>query len=61
MSTNQSCGPWQSFVAVALATLERVDWFDTRRLPEPIGNIPPAEAEEKCYAMLDPPAAAAQL
>jgi filamentous hemagglutinin len=30
-----------------------------RRLLEPIGNIPPAEAEERYYAMLDEPAMAA--
>jgi hypothetical protein len=30
----------------------RVDWFNNRRLLEPIGNIPPAEAEERYYAML---------
>lgn len=30
-----------------------------RRLLEPIGNIPPAEAEERYYAMLDQPAMAA--
>jgi putative transposase len=30
-----------------------VDWFNNRRLLEPIGNIPPAEAEERYYAMLD--------
>jgi len=33
------------------ATLEWVDWFNNRRLLEPIGNIPPAEAEERYYAM----------
>ncbi|MGB5077515.1 MAG: IS3 family transposase [Sphingorhabdus sp.] len=47
------CGPWRSFEAVEFATLEWVDWFNHRRLLEPIGNIPPAEAEEKYYAMLD--------
>ncbi len=31
---------WQSREAVELATLEWVDWFDHRRLLEPIGNIP---------------------
>jgi transposase InsO family protein len=46
-------GPWRSFEAVELATLEWVDWFNNRRLLEPIGNIPPAEAEERYYAMLD--------
>ncbi len=37
-------GPWRSFEAVEYATLEWVDWFNNRRLLEPIGNIPPAEA-----------------
>ena len=47
------------FEAVEFATLEWVDWFNNRRLLEPIGNIPPAEAEERYYAMLDEPAMAA--
>lgn len=38
---------------VEYATLEWVNWFNNRRLLEPIGNIPPAEAEERYYAMLD--------
>jgi transposase InsO family protein len=38
-------GPWKSFDAVEYATLEWVDWFNNRRLLEPIGHIPPAEAE----------------
>ena len=46
-------GPWRSFDAVEYATLEWVDWFNNRRLLAPIGNIPPAEAEERYYAMLD--------
>ena len=46
-------GPWRSFEAVEYATLEWVDWFNNRRLLEPIGNIPPAEAEARYYAMLD--------
>ena len=52
-------GPWRSFEAVEFATLEWVDWFNNRRLLEPIGNIPPAEAEERYYAMLEDPAMAA--
>jgi putative transposase len=52
-------GPWRSFEAVEFATLEWVDWFNNRRLLEPIGNIPPAEAEERCYAILEKPAMAA--
>jgi putative transposase len=43
-------GPWRSFEAVEFATLEWVDWFNTKRLLEPIGNIPPAEAEARYYA-----------
>ncbi len=52
-------GPWRSFEAVEFATLTWVDWFNNRRLLEPIGNIPPAEAEERYYAMLEEPALAA--
>jgi len=52
-------GPWRSFEAVEFATLEWVDWFNHRRLMRPIGDIPPAEAEERYYAMLDQPAMAA--
>jgi putative transposase len=46
-------GPWRSFEAVEFATLEWVDCFNNRRLLGPIGNIPPAEAKERNYAMLD--------
>jgi transposase InsO family protein len=52
-------GPWRSFEAVELVTLERVDWFNNRRLLAPIGYIPPAEAEKRYYASLDQPAMAA--
>ena len=51
--------PWRNFEAVEFATLEWVDWFNNRRLLEPIGNIPPAEAEQRYYAMLAQPAMAA--
>jgi putative transposase len=44
-------GPWRHAEAVEFATLEWVDWFNNRRLMEPIGNIPPAEAEARYYAM----------
>jgi transposase InsO family protein len=50
------CGPWRCFEAVEMATLEWVDWFNNRRLLEPIGNIPPAEAEANYYAQIDEPA-----
>jgi hypothetical protein len=43
-------GPWRSIEAVEFATLEWVEWFNHRRLLEPIGNITPAEA------LPDPPA-----
>lgn len=52
-------GPWRSFEAVEFATLEWVDWFNNRRLLEPIGNIPPAEAEAHYYAQIEVPAMAA--
>ena len=39
-------GPWRSIDDVEFATLEWVDWFNNRRLLEPIGDIPPAEFEE---------------
>lgn len=48
--------PWRSFEAVEFATLEWVDWFNNRRLLEPIGNVPPAEAEAAYYANLEVPA-----
>jgi transposase InsO family protein len=38
-------GPWRSIEEVEFATLEWVDWFNNRRLLEPIGNIPPVEFE----------------
>jgi putative transposase len=47
------CGPWRSFEAVEFATLEWVDWFNNRRLLEPIGNVPPAEAEAAYYTQLE--------
>ncbi len=40
---------WKNREAVELATLTWVDWFNHRRLLEPIGNIPPAEAEANYY------------
>ena len=52
-------GPWRSFEAVEFATLEWVDWFNNRRLLEPLGFIPPAEAEERYFAMLNSTAMAA--
>lgn len=52
-------GPWRSIDAVEYATLEWVDWYNNRWLLEPIGNIPPAEAEAAYYAALENQAIAA--
>ena len=46
-------GPWRSLEAVEFATLEWVDWFNNRRIFEPIGDMPPAEAEARYYQSLD--------
>lgn len=45
--------PWKTTEDVEMETLKWVDWFNNRRLLEPIGNIPPAEAEANYYAMMD--------
>jgi putative transposase len=42
-------GPWRSLEAVEFATLAWVDWFNHRRLLEPIGYLPPAEYEARYY------------
>lgn len=55
------CGPWRNLGALEFATLEWVEWFNNRRLPEPIGSIPPAEAEARYYAQIERPAMAAWL
>tara|TARA_R110002049_G_C9071567_1_gene554939 strand:+ start:371 stop:1276 length:906 start_codon:yes stop_codon:yes gene_type:complete len=43
---------WRTRDEVEWATLNWVDWFNNRRLLEPIGDIPPAEAEQNYYARL---------
>ncbi|MEN6525393.1 MAG: IS3 family transposase, partial [Candidatus Polarisedimenticolia bacterium] len=40
-------GPWRTLDAVEYAVLAWVDWFNTRRLLEPIGYLPPAEYEAR--------------
>ncbi len=47
---------WQSREAVELATLVWLGWFNHRRLLEPMGNVPPAEAEAAYYRQLNDPA-----
>ena len=42
-------GPWKGLKEVEFATLEWVDWFNNRRLLEPIGDMPPAEFEATYY------------
>ena len=46
-------GPWRSLEAVEVATMNRVDWYNNRRLLGSIGDIPPAEAEASHYATLE--------
>ena len=52
-------GPWPGLEAVEFATLDRVDWFNNRRILEPIGNRPPAEAEAAYYRQSEHAALAA--
>ena len=52
-------GPWRSFEAVEFATLEWVDWFNHRRLLEPIGNIPPGRGRRPLLRYARRPAMAA--
>jgi putative transposase len=46
-------GPWRNVDAVEFATLDWVDWFNNHRLLEPVGNIPPAEAEARYYEQIN--------
>jgi putative transposase len=48
-------GPWRHLEAVEFATLRWVDWFNNRRLLEPIGYVPPAEYEARYYEQLHEP------
>jgi putative transposase len=52
-------GPWRTIDEVEYATLEWVDWFNNRRLLEPIGNIPPVELEMAYYRQQEESAIAA--
>lgn len=51
-------GPWKGLEQVELATLDWVDWFNNKRILEPIGDIPPVEYEENYYRQLAEDAAA---
>jgi hypothetical protein len=50
----QRQGPGKSLADVEYATLEWVDWFNDRRIFEPIGNIPPVEKEANHYRQTSP-------
>jgi transposase InsO family protein len=52
-------GPWRNIEDVEFATLTWVDWFNHRRLLEPIGSVPPAEFEAAYYEQLEGSAMAA--
>lgn len=52
-------GPWRTLEAVEFATLAWVDWFNNRRLLEPIGDVPPAEFEQAYYRCREDQALAA--
>jgi putative transposase len=54
-------GPWRNVDHVEFETLDWVDWFNNRRLLEPIGNVPPAEFEELHYQNQEAPAMVAGL
>jgi len=54
-------GPWRNVDHVEFETLDWVDWFNNRRLLEPIGNIPPAECEVLYYQSQEAPAMVAGL
>jgi putative transposase len=54
-------GPWKTREAVELATLEWVSWFNKKRLLEPIGYIPPAEAEANYWRQHAPVASTTKL
>jgi len=54
-------GPWRNVDHVEFETLDWVDWFNNRRLLEPIGYIPPAEFEELHYQKQEVPVMVAGL
>jgi len=54
-------GPWRHIDAVEFATLAWVDWFNNRRLLEPLGYLPPAEFEATYYRCQSTPAMVAGL
>ena len=53
--------PWRNIEAVVHATVEWVDWFNRRRLLEPLGYVPPIEFEQAYYRSQENPATGAGL
>ena len=51
--------PWRHIDTVEYATLEWVDWFNNRRLLEPIDNVTPVEFEQAYYQLHEAQAVAA--
>ena len=52
-------GPWKRMSELEQATLAWVDWFNHRRILEPIGDVPPAEFEAAYYQRVEGQALAA--
>ena len=48
-------GPWRNLEMVEYATLEWIDWYNCRRLLEPIGYLPPADHEKRYYHRQEQP------
>jgi transposase InsO family protein len=54
-------GPWRNADEVEFAVLERVEWFNHRRLLEPLGHLSPADFETRYHQLNNTPAAQAGL
>jgi putative transposase len=54
-------GPWRSLDDVEFATLEWVAWFNTCRLMEPLGYLPPSEYEDQFDRLVTAPVSAGAL
>jgi transposase InsO family protein len=54
-------GPWRNIDAVEFAVLAWVDWFNNRRLLEPLDYVPPVEYVEAYYRAQSTPAGMAGL
>jgi putative transposase len=52
-------GLWRNFEPIEFATLERGGWVQHSQASCAIGNIPPAEADARCYAQIEQRSAAA--